>query len=79
MYEGGAREKAGMVSRGWITECLSRGDCILQGRREAAVGVEGRERQVIIGDREIQLWTWATWMGGAFRVTLGSCSGFCAT
>lgn len=53
------------------------GDCILQTRGEAAVGIERREWQVTIGGRERQLWTWTTWMGGACRASLGECAGFC--
>ena len=75
-YEGGTREKAGTVCGSWIAKCLSPGDCSLQTRGEAAVGIERREWQVTIGGREIQLWTWTTWMGGACRVSLGECAGF---
>lgn len=76
-YEGGTREKAGTVCGGWIAKCLSSGDCILQTRGEAAVGIERREWPVTIGGREIQLWTWTTWMGGACRVSWGECASFC--
>ena len=76
-YEGGTREKAGMVCGSWNVKCLSFGDCILQTRGEAAVGIERREWQVTIGGREIQLWTWTTWMGGVCRVSLGECVSFC--
>ena len=76
-YEGGAREKAGTVCGGWVAKCLSSRDCILQTRGEAAVGIERREWPVTIGGREIQLWTWTTWMGGACRVSWGECASFC--